>query len=250
MNPKLLRVLSYNIHKGFSMTKLRFALERMKESIRLVHADLVFLQEVLGHHERHGQRIVNWPTTSQFEYLADTVWPHFAYGRNAVYAAGHHGNAILSKYPIIDVENLDVSNSRLERRGMLHARIAFPGQDLPLHAICLHLDLLESGRQQQVDRLCRRIGEAVPKDSPLVVAGDFNDWRLRVTPELLERLHLREAFVHVHGEHARTFPSWRPVLRLDRIYVRGLKIRRARTLTHEPWSRLSDHAAVFSELSF
>lgn len=241
-------MLSYNIHKGFSTAKLRFALHQMRESIRLVHADLVFLQEVVGHHERHGKRIINWPTTSQFEYLADTVWPHTAYGKNAVYAKGHHGNALLSKYPIISVENLDVSNSSLERRGLLHAVMEVPGLELPLHAICLHLDLFESGRLVQVGRLCQRIDEVVPRQSPLVVAGDFNDWRERISSTLEQQLHLREVFLHTHGEHARTFPSWRPVLRLDRIYVRGLKIRRARTLTKEPWSRLSDHAAVFSEL--
>ncbi|MFH0920218.1 MAG: endonuclease/exonuclease/phosphatase family protein [Fibrobacterota bacterium] len=248
MNPKTLHVLSYNIHKGFSTTRLRFSLDRIKQSLQRVHADLVFLQEVLGHHKAHGPRMPHWPTTSQFEYLADQVWPHVAYGKNAIYAAGHHGNAILSKYPILAMDNLDVSNSRLERRGLLHACIALPGQDGPLHAICLHLDLRESGRHTQVERLCRRIMDTVPQDAPLVVAGDFNDWQGRVSRVLEKHIGLQEVFMNIHGAHARTFPSWCPVLRMDRIYVRGLKISSARTLNKGPLSRLSDHVAIFSEL--
>jgi endonuclease/exonuclease/phosphatase family metal-dependent hydrolase len=224
-------------------------LNQMKQAIQRVNADLVFLQEVVGYHETSGRRTKNWLTTAQFDYLADQVWPHVAYGKNAMYSSGHHGNAILSRYPIIAMDNLDVSTNRLERRGLLHARIACPGQDEPLHAICLHLDLFESGRRLQVARLCQLIADVVPPEASLVVAGDFNDWRQRVSQVLAERLQLQEVFMSLYGEHAQTFPSWHPVLRLDRIYVRGLQICSARRLVKEPWSRLSDHAALFSELA-
>lgn len=70
-----------------------------------------------------------------------------------MFAASHHGNAILSKHPIVDMVNVDVSNSRWERRGALHARVAVPGLDEPLHVVCLHLDLRGSGRIRQVERL-------------------------------------------------------------------------------------------------
>jgi endonuclease/exonuclease/phosphatase family metal-dependent hydrolase len=250
MKAHLLHVLSYNIHKGFSSTNLRFVLTKIKQSIHQVHADLVFLQEVLGRHDKHDRRLKERPALSQLEYLADQVWPHTAYGKNAVYASGHHGNAILSKRPIDCVENLDVSTGRLQKRGLLHARIVFPDRKEPLHAICMHLDLFESGRRKQVEQLCRRILDAVPPEAPLIVAGDFNDWRARISAVLEERLNLREAFQCVYGDHARTFPSWLPVLRLDRIYVRGLEIRSAHVLARAPWNRLSDHAALFSELAF
>jgi endonuclease/exonuclease/phosphatase family metal-dependent hydrolase len=215
-----------------------------------VRADLVFLQEVLGRHEKHDRRIGGRTMLSQLEYLAGRIWPHMAYGKNAVYAAGHHGNAILSKYPIIRMDNLDVSTGRMQKRGILHACVAIPGRKEPLHAVCLHLDLFEAGRRLQVDTLCRRIKSAVPPGAPLIVAGDFNDWRGLVSSVLADRLHLGEVHQSVHGEHARTFPSLRPVLRLDRIYVRGLKIRKAAVLNKGLWGRLSDHAALFSELAF
>src|SRR5438132_888733 len=109
MDRKKLRVLSYNIHKGFSSGRGKFVLNRIREALRTVHPDLVFLQEVLGHHELHSQKVENWPDQPQFEYLADQLWPHFAYGKNAVYTYGHHGNAILSKYPFSFYENIDIS---------------------------------------------------------------------------------------------------------------------------------------------
>ncbi|MEW5853818.1 MAG: endonuclease/exonuclease/phosphatase family protein [Myxococcota bacterium] len=250
MKKTRLTVLSYNIHKGFSTRNKVFVLHSIKESIQAVHADLVFLQEVLGHHEEHGKRVLNWPTVSQFEFLADKVWPHYAYGKNAVYASGHHGNAILSKYPITFHENVDVSTSKLERRGLLHAVLEVPNHHRPLHAICIHLGLLENDRQLQIARLCERIDEIVPHDAPLVVAGDFNDWRERATSMLNKRLDVEEAFVKTRGAHARTFPSWAPFLRLDRIYYRGLDLKKADSLTGDPWRKLSDHAAVTAELAY
>lgn len=104
-----LRVLTVNTHKGFTALNRRFILPELREAVRSTSADLVFLQEVVGEHERHSSRLNNWPQTSQYEFLADSMWSDFAYGRNAVYPDGHHGNALLSKYPIREYRNLDVS---------------------------------------------------------------------------------------------------------------------------------------------
>ncbi|MBI3541882.1 MAG: endonuclease/exonuclease/phosphatase family protein [Deltaproteobacteria bacterium] len=239
-----LRVLSYNIHKGFNATNFDLVLKGIKESIELVHADLVLLQEVVGHHEHHGKKHKDWPTVSQFEYLADKLWPHHAYGKNAVYTEGHHGNAILSKYPITFSENVNVSTNALEQRGMLHARLKIPGASAELHVFCLHLSLFSSGRRAQLGKLCDRIERLVPHDAPLVVGGDFNDWQEIASPILARKLTLEEAFLKQDGRHAKSFPAWLPVLRLDRIYFRWLEFVTAKIHVDGVWSRLSDHAAV------
>ena len=80
-------------------------------------ADVVFLQEVLGTHSRHQKKVDNWPEAPHYEFLADTMWPQFAYGRNAVYPRGHHGNAVLSKFPIVHHRNHDVSVAGPEGAG-------------------------------------------------------------------------------------------------------------------------------------
>jgi endonuclease/exonuclease/phosphatase family metal-dependent hydrolase len=245
-----LKILSYNIHKGFSLGNWKFVLGQMRQAIREIHPDLVFLQEVMGMHRRHRNRIADWPNTTQFEYLAGELWPHYAYGKNAVYSSGDHGNAILSKFPFLEWENLDISTNRLERRGMLHAVIDIPGQRHFLHVITLHLDLLKKGRNKQVEDLCRRIEDHVPHQAPLIICGDFNDWSLRVSRILERRLEVQEAHYDVHDHHARTFPSIMPVLKLDRVYIRGLSAQDARALSGHPWRTLSDHAAIYAELKF
>ena len=240
------KTLSYNIHKGFSMGNQRFVLARIRAALRGIQADVVFLQEVSGGHQgRRRNRFQNHP---QPAYLADTLWPYVAYGKNAVYRAGHHGNAVLSKFPIIRWENEDVSTNPFERRGLLHAALKTPNRDVELHVICLHLNLLKRGRLKQVEQLCGRIEASVPPEAPLIVAGDFNDWRVEISSILRRRLHLQEAHEHLHERHARTFPSWLPVFKLDRIYFRGFTPLRAKPMKGRPWRTLSDHTAIFTEL--
>lgn len=249
-NNEPLRVLSYNIHKGFSMDR-RFVLQKIKEAIRTTQAELVFLQEVIGEHAVHSERIADWPVEPQLEYLADTLWPHFAYGKNAVYNEGHHGNAILSRHPFVAFENIDISNNRFERRGLLHGTVEpiRPGGE-ELHVICVHLDLFERGRSKQIERIVKRIHDHVPDGAPLIIAGDFNDWRENASSVLTEELGVHEVFHKLHGSHARSFPAWFPFLPLDRIYIRGFRGIEATCFTGSPWTQLSDHGALLAVLEF
>ena len=95
-----LHITTYNIHKGFSQFNQRMMLHELKDQLHALGPDVVFLQEVLGEHRGHAERHDAWPEEPQYEFLADQLWQDFAYGRNAVYPEGHHGNAILSRYPI------------------------------------------------------------------------------------------------------------------------------------------------------
>jgi endonuclease/exonuclease/phosphatase family metal-dependent hydrolase len=239
-----LKVISYNIHKGFNFSNRGFVLEDIRDAIRKENADLVFLQEVVGMRDREKNHVPIGSFESQFEYLADEIWHHHAYGKNAVYEGGHHGNAILSKYPFRSWDNVDISTNRLEQRGILHGMMEVPEMNTQFHGLCLHLDLFEGGRRLQTNALCRFIQEKIDRDEALLVAGDFNDWRGRVTPQLFEKVGLREAFMTLRGEHARSFPSFLPKLKLDRIYYRGIELVEAHELHGEPWDSLSDHVAL------
>ncbi len=243
---KLIKALSYNMHKGFTTSNRNFVLNRMRDAIRSVDPDIVFLQEVIGHHDEDKHEIEDWPSKAQFEYMAHELWEHYAYGKNSVYTKGHHGNAILSKYPIVDWENIDISTNKLEKRGILHGIIDIPGIEMKLHALCSHLNLLESGRKIQIKKVCERIEKTVPTDEPVILAGDFNDWKSRISNTLETRLKMKESYFMQYGEHAKTFPSAAPFLRLDRIYFRGLELKNVNLLSKFPWNKLSDHVAVFA----
>lgn len=239
----VLRVLSYNVHKGFCSANRQFLLKQIRESIRSVDAEVVFLQEVVGENSQHASQIDGWIDESQFEFLADTVWPHFSYGKNAVYDHGHHGNAILSKYPIIASENIDISLYPRSQRGLLLSIIE-PG----IYVICVHMGLLGWERHQQFKRLMAVIEDKIPAGAPLIIAGDFNDWSGSLHLRFKHSLKLSEASVQVNGKLAKTFPAKRPVLRLDRIYFRGFNAVAAKRLNGEPWRSLSDHCALYAEL--
>jgi len=246
--PRLtIKILTVNVHKGFTIFNRRFILHELRDAIRQAAPDIVFLQEVLGEHQRHAARLQGWPTTSHYEFLADTLWSDFAYGRNAVYPDGHHGNAVLSKYPIVSYHNHDISVSRHEARGMLHCVLRAPGTGLTLHAVCVHLGLRERHRQHQLRRLCDLAGNGLPSDEPLIIAGDFNDWRERAG-DVLRRCGVEDGFELGGGRPARTFPAQWPLLRLDRIYVRNAAALRPITLSRRPWCRLSDHIPLVAEI--
>ena len=242
-----LKVASYNIHKGVAYTPFfnkRLTIHDLRERLRGLDADIVFLQEVHGEHERHQRRYSNWPAAPQYEFLADTIWSDFAYGRNSVYDHGHHGNAVLSRFPILSWDNEDVSSHRFESRGLLHCEISVPGWREPLHCVCVHLGLRSHERSRQMEKLRQRIERLVPATAPLIVAGDFNDWRQHATRELAHPLNMYEVFELVKGRSARTFPSFMPVMTLDRIYVRGFQVPTAHVHHGRAWARVSDHAAI------
>ena len=242
-------VATYNIHKGFSQLNRRMVIHELRERLSGLDADILFLQEVVGVHDRHAARHWDWPAKPQHEFIADNTWHEVAYGKTATYRHGHHGNAVLSRFPIVAQDNIDISAHPFESRGLLHCEIRI-GPDQPVvHCINVHLGLFERGRQWQIRTLCERIRETVPMDAPLVIAGDFNDWRHRANRTLVQELGVHEVFEAVSGRPARTFPSVMPVFRLDRIYSRGLAIRDAHVhYAFRAGRRMSDHAALAARL--
>ena len=242
-----LTVVTYNIHKGLSALNRRLVVHEIRERLHALAPDVVFLQEVQGAHLRHSRRHVTWPEGSQHQFLTQEGG-HTVYGMNATYQDGHHGNAIVSRFPIVKAENIDISHHALESRGLLHCEMAVPGWSESLHCINVHLGLWGRSRRFQLEWLCERIRDSVPEHSPLVVAGDFNDWRGTATAVLRRELGLFEVFESSMGHHARSFPARLPFLSLDRIYVRGLKVGATQCFSEGPWSRMSDHAALAARL--
>jgi len=241
----MLRVLSYNIHKGFSFSNTRYLLDEMRHSIRMVNADLVFLQEVVGENTRNHLAAQHW-TPQQFEYLADEMWPHYAYGKNAIYSHGHHGNAILSQYPFETFDNVDASHIPTSQRGILTGKINHQKLDGGIHVICLHFGLFAFERRNQISQLCQHIERDIPLDEPLIIAGDFNDWR-GDSDATLQKQGLKEALFQKNGHLAKTFPARLPLLAMDRIYYRNLELLDAEVLSGHPWHKLSDHCAIYAE---
>jgi endonuclease/exonuclease/phosphatase family metal-dependent hydrolase len=246
----MLSIATWNIHKGFSQFNRRMVVHELRERLRALDADLVFLQEVQGRHALHAANHDNWPQAPQHEFLAEDVWASHAYGRNMVYDHGHHGNAILARFPIVHSYNQDVTRLRFEKRGLLHCTVAVPRMPLPLHCVCVHLSLFGRSRRHQFDALATHIETTVPTAAPLIIAGDFNDWRNRAHELLAGRMKLTEVFAGHDDRPTRSFPAALPLFRLDRIYVRGLDVTHKAVHHGSPWSTLSDHAALSARFRF
>lgn len=221
-----LRLLTYNIHKGFGWGRKNYFLPALKEFIQKSEADIVFLQEVVGQNELYKKRGL---VDAQMEYLAESVFGHSSYALNARYLNGNHGNLILSKYPIESWVNFNLSTNFLEKRGLLLCKILLPFAECSsLYAGCVHLDLLHRGRKLQYQTIHQTLTELDDFDrAPLVLAGDFNDWNKGASKVFRDKMGMQEAYHTVHGRYANTFPSHYPALSLDRIYVRNLKVNSA-----------------------
>ncbi|GAA4402329.1 endonuclease/exonuclease/phosphatase family protein [Quisquiliibacterium transsilvanicum] len=283
-----LRVATYNIHKG--VVRDLFGLRRvpriheLRARLHDLQADLVFLQEVQGRHERNAQRFEHWPVEPQDQFLArsPTLKHSFevAYGQNATYLHGHHGNALLSRFPIVGLENRDVSDHALEKRGILHCLVTLQGRQA--HCFVVHFGLFARSRERQAQVLIDWIDREVAADAPLIIAGDFNDWRNQLSQRFAERLGVQEVFdvarprgvtervAHFVRDRslspgqeaqdrvarlprmvrtARTYPALVPWLRMDRIYTRGFRISAAQVLRGPEWAQLSDHSPLVADLS-
>ncbi len=226
---------------------LASTISRIRDSIREVNADIVFLQELCGARTASIQEGAE--TGSQLEYLADEVWPYSSYGKNAVYDTGHHGNAILSKFPIVEYLNTEVSAHRFEQRGILFARVRLPDSETLLDCYCLHFGLFSRGRKRQLDRLCTKVTTVSPPSAKVIIAGDFNDWSLQATQVLERDIGVIDAHFENNKAFALSFPSKFPVLALDRIFVRGMKVNSVTVLCGGHWSAISDHAPLLAEVS-
>ena len=248
MSQPALHVTTYNIHKGFSQFNRKMMVHELRERLRHLNPDIVFLQEVQGLHLRHAEKHCNWPAGAQHDFLAEDIWHASAYGCNMIYDHGHHGNAILSRFPILHSHNQDVTHLQFEKRGLLHCRIALPSGPAA-HCVCVHLSLFGYSRRKQMCALADYLDQMAEPDAPLIIAGDFNDWNNGAGVHLAQRLGLTEVFSRRAGMPVRSFPAAMPMFRLDRIYVRGFEVQQTEVHFGQPWSTISDHAALSAHLT-
>jgi endonuclease/exonuclease/phosphatase family metal-dependent hydrolase len=292
MSPKLstksLRVATYNIHKGvlrdlFGLRHIN-RIHELRARLHELNADLVLLQEVQGQHDRHAARFEHWPDEPQDLFLSKSPALkrifESAYGSNAQYLHGHHGNALLSRFPIVREENRDVSDHSMEKRGVLHCVVKLGSVEV--HVFVVHFGLLARSRGRQLQAVIDWARKVVPNNSPMIIGGDFNDWRNRLSTHLTQSLGVAEvfdvqqpwlkrtqSFINFVGDKlndfgasidqknlrlprrtrsARTFPALIPWLRMDRLYMRGFEVEAVQVLGGPKWARLSDHSPLVADL--
>jgi endonuclease/exonuclease/phosphatase family metal-dependent hydrolase len=251
MRTDVLRVATYNIHKGVRGVgpRKRLEIHNLVLGIEALDTDLVFLQEVRRMNRAEARQFpdtkVGWPRLPQAEYLAPEGY-EVAYRTNAVTRNGEHGNALLSRWPLGDAGHHDVSDHRFEQRGLLHVPVVWNGTTV--HAVVAHFGLIHASRVRQAQRLREFIAAEVPDDEALIVAGDFNDWGEKLD-DLMRGCSLERAAVPGEARaRCNTFPSRIPMFAMDRIYARGFRCLAAAVPRGAAWARMSDHLPLVAEL--
>jgi endonuclease/exonuclease/phosphatase family metal-dependent hydrolase len=207
------RLVTYNIHKGIGGGDRRYRPERIAKVLAHLAPDVVFLQEVDDGVPRSRHHC-------QAEMLREALQlPHSASQQNVRLKQGTYGNTILSRFPLTEVEDCDLSIPLKKRRRALLARCRL---DLGEHTRSLllantHLGLAGPERTMQLRKLLRHhLLAAAHQHTPIVIGGDFNDVWGRLGRRILE-----PAGYHLAGGLMRTFPALLPLRPLDRVYYRG-----------------------------
>lgn len=240
----ILRVATYNIHKGVQGLGpiRRLEIHNLGHAVEQLDADLVCLQEVRRVNRGEARYFAHWPSQPQADYLAPEGY-EAVYRTNAVTRHGEHGNAMLSRWPVLSHQHQDISDHRFEQRGLLHSTVQVV--DRVVHVIVVHLGLMPASRVRQVAQLQAFIDGVIPAQAPVLVAGDFNDWGTG--------LGLRMAgagFREWRERPTPTYPSRLPLNQLDHVYARGLTPVNAMTPSGRIWQRMSDHLPLVAEFTW
>jgi endonuclease/exonuclease/phosphatase family metal-dependent hydrolase len=237
----IVRVATYNIHKGVQGIgpQRRLEIHNLGQAVALLDADIVCLQEVRKLNRNEAQHFANWPELPQAEFLAPKGY-EAVYRTNAITKHGEHGNAILSRWPVLAHQHEDISDHRFEQRGLLHVEVKVHG--LLVHVVVVHLGLIRASRTRQVAQLQRFIEREIPMAAPLLVAGDFNDWGV-----LVQRAFGRMNLTAFEGVRQATFPARLPLVQLDYVYARGLTPLAVHVPRGRAWWRMSDHLPLIAE---
>ncbi len=236
------RIVTYNIHKGIGGVDRRYRLQRTEDTLRHCDADILCLQEVdEGVPRSRGQ--------AQATVLAEALgMPHVAFQRNVKLKHGSYGNAILSRFPLEEVTNIDLTVPLKKRRRALLAkcRLQFDHHRRTLLVACLHLGLSGFERKHQLRRLLKHsLLKQANHRASIILAGDYNDvWGK------LAGSTLTPAGYEMAGRKIRTFPAVMPVRPLDRIFYRGsLELDHAFAAHTKVARQASDHLPLVADFT-
>ena len=203
-----LRIATYNIHRGRGMDR-RVMPGRIADVLREIDADVIALQEVIGAGpEGAGQ--------------AEAIGA--ALGMGWIMAPVRHlrrhlfGNVVLSRFPILNHAQYDLSWRTCEPRGCQRADLEL-GSGRVLHVYNVHLGTAVLERRYQAPRLASFVHDH-RVTGPKIILGDFNEWMRGLATQTLSSL-FQSIDLQPHLRRRRTYPGIFPVLHLDHIYYEG-----------------------------
>lgn len=228
----MMRLVTYNIHKGIGGSDRRYDLERTIEVLQTLDADFVCLQEVT----------IDLPRTSrhdQADILAERFRPMFAtFQQNVHWKVGGYGNLLLSRWPFQEHHRISLQFGQKKPRGAQLVVIETPSG--LLRVTNWHLGLSEQERHWQTNRLLSHSLFHSTAEHPTLLCGDFNDWRNTLGTALLLEAGFQQATSPAN--RFRSFPAVLPVMSLDKVFhCQRVAIQSAHLVKTHQSRRASDH---------
>lgn len=235
-----LRIVSYNMLKGRSLIRKRQVQEEMAEALWKLEPDILVLQEF------PDMSLVDQGEDESLNIFSTQELKFHAYGFNAKTRRGRHGNAVISRFPIESSSNLDISETRMAKRGVLHCQIPLAERKLQLYST--HLDLFQKARNRQLENLAKIMSQKASREVPSIFCGDFNDWNQKLDKQIRKVFGDHHLNFQMTPKPVNTYPASLPILPLDRIYVHGMEVKKLWSPRRELWKRLSDHKPLIADL--
>ena len=210
--------------------------QRAIDVLRGLNADIIALQEVIGAGPNDSGQAAEIGAALGMGWVMASVR----------HLRGHQfGNVVLSRFPILQHYQYDLSWRTCEPRCCQRADIAIDARTL--HLFNVHLGTAYRERKDQAERLATIVHER-RIDSPKILLGDFNEWsRGMATATLTARLEAIDLSVHL--KRKRTYPGILPLLHLDHIYYEGhVEIAGVEVPRTRKSMMASDHLPFLAEL--
>ena len=233
-NPKAFRIASYNIHKGIGGVDRRYRPERIVETLNRYDADVVLMQEV-------DDQVPRSRRDCQVKLFSEALgMKYYAFQRNVRLKQGHYGNAILSRFPLVDEQHINVTIPLKKRRRCLlaHCHLKVDGHQRTVLLANVHLGLAGFERKMQLRKILDHATiQHTHRHTPTIIGGDYND----VWGNLGKQVMVPAGFAAA-GKAIRTFPAAFPARALDHMFYRGdLRLDHAFASRSKIASQASDH---------
>lgn len=230
------RVMTYNIHHGLG-TDGKIDLERIAALIKTQKVDIVAVQEVDRGTLRTGRK--DLPAE-----LAKLTEMHVCFEKNINHQGGEYGNAILSRFPILEKTNVHYQMLRPhEQRGLLQCVLDVHGRKVLF--MSTHLDYHNDDAERALDVKTIKAAVDANTNTAVIVGGDFNEGPGSRTYNRLSEF-LTDTWKAVGKGAGNTFSSSGPLSRIDFIWhSKPLRPLNASV----PKTNASDHLPVVAEFA-
>jgi len=236
---KIIIVVTYNIRCCLGTDGICNP-RRIVETLQATNAHVIGLQEVKS--DANGLN-----GGGQAQFLAEKLDMEFAIGSDRTRKQETYGTALLSRFPIEGTYNLDITIPGFQPRSCVLATLR--GHMGNIIIANTHLGLGRRERNLQAKLIYDLLIKMVRSIDSLIFMGDFNDWGTVSQVHRLFKGSLKLATTGRLGFPLRSYPTYLPLLPLDRIYCgMGFLVTHSFVVKSSIARKASDHYPVVVEL--